>query len=85
MSVLTVSCHMQKIRTGFRVRLGAMAPQTQGNCSKELKKQNTSYYGPADAHCKKWHIDVSINFLRCSVDLGHRPCRVSDRHGSLSA
>ena len=63
MSVFTVSCHMQKIRTGFRVRLGAMAPQTQGNCSKELKKQNASYYGPADAHCgKKWHIDVSINF-----------------------
>ena len=63
MSVLTVSCHMQRIRTGFRVRLGALAPQTQGNCSKELEKQNASYYGPADAHCgKKWNIDISINF-----------------------
>ena len=27
--------------------------------------------------------DVSINFLRCLVDLGHHPFRVSDRHGSL--
>ena len=27
--------------------------------------------------------DVSINFLRCLVDLGHHPCKVSDRHGSL--
>ena len=74
---------MQKIRIGFRVRLGALAPQTQGNCSKELKKQNASYYGPADAHCGKNGTDVSINFLRCLVDLGHHPCRVSDRHGSL--
>ena len=37
-------------------------------------------------HCgKKWNIDVSINFLRCLGDLGPHPCRVSDRHGSLSA
>ena len=33
--------------------------------------------------CTLWKKMEQMFLLRCLVDLGHHPCRVSDRHGSL--